>query len=171
MAVLTSCMNKDARFIIGSPDGNIVIEFGISDDGRCLYDIYYNDSIVSKGSKPDLLREDGNFSSGMKLLSASGTESVKDTYTLYNGKRRNCSYEGMRRTFHLINGNEQKIDIIFQVSNDGVAFRYFFPDSAPRVKKIEKELTAIHFPDGTKAWPRPMTNAKTGWNKDQPSYE
>jgi hypothetical protein len=66
-------------------------------------------------------------------------------------------------------GNE--IDIIFQVSNDGVAFRYFFPGKPEGLKKIIDETTYFNFDDSTRTWIQPIAEAKSGWNRVNPSYE
>jgi hypothetical protein len=63
------------------------------------------------------------------------------------------------------------MNIIFQVSNDGVAFRYGFPEKSTDVKKIISEATSFHFNDSTKAWLQPKTEAQSGWEHSNPSYE
>jgi hypothetical protein len=72
---------------------------------------------------------------------------------------------------HFKNAAGQLMDIIFQVSNDGVAFRYYFPGKAGQLKKIDKEVTSFHFPEATKGWLQPMSKAKSGWEKVNPCYE
>jgi len=37
------------------------------------------------------------------------------------------------------------MNIVFRVSNDGVAFRYEFPETSNDVKKITAEETSFHF--------------------------
>ncbi|MBC7588232.1 MAG: glycoside hydrolase family 97 N-terminal domain-containing protein [Chitinophagaceae bacterium] len=41
--------------------------------------------------------------------------------------------------------------MVFQVSNDGVAFKYQFPEQDNILKKITAEATSFHFLNGTKA--------------------
>jgi hypothetical protein len=61
--------------------------------------------------------------------------------------------------------------IVFRVSNDGVAFRYEFPDKSTDVKKVNAEATSFHFNDGTRAWMQEKTEAQSGFEHSNPSYE
>ena len=67
--------------------------------------------------------------------------------------------------------NSKLIEIIFQVSNDGVAFRYFFPGKPDTTLIIYKELSSFHFDLSTKAFLQPCADARMGWNYSSPSYE
>ncbi|HEY2760923.1 MAG TPA: glycoside hydrolase family 97 catalytic domain-containing protein, partial [Pirellulales bacterium] len=109
-------------------------------------------------------------------VSASPSEPVKDDYEILTTKRRQNHYRANRRVFHLETAAGKKLDVIFQVSNDGVAFRYFFPDDGkpvdiPVLYKLKEETTTFHFLPGTKAWLQPMQVAKTGFEKSNPAYE
>jgi len=136
-----------------------------------LYSIKYDDVLIIQNSKLGIIREDEDFSQNLSLESVSDIEAVKDDYEMLQGKRRKCSYAGNKRIFHLTNASGKKIDVIFQVSNDGVAFRYFFPDKSEDIKKIKEETSSFNFVPSTKGWVQIMTDAKTGWHEDQPSYE
>ena len=81
------------------------------------------------------------------------------------------TYEANELVAHLKNKNGKKLDIIFQVSNDGVAFRYFFPGKQKDAITITEELTSFHFDTSTRAFLQPMQVSKTGWEKTNPAYE
>ena len=61
--------------------------------------------------------------------------------------------------------------MVFQVSNDGVAFRYLFPEQSGDVKKLKEEVSSFYFLPGTLAWLQPIAVAKSGWQATNPSYE
>jgi hypothetical protein len=63
------------------------------------------------------------------------------------------------------------MDVIFQVSDDGVAFRYSFPEVSDNVRHITSEKTGFNFVAGTTCWIQPRAASKSGWNKSNPSYE
>ncbi len=63
------------------------------------------------------------------------------------------------------------MDIIFRVSNDGVAFRYYFPWIKGETQIITKELSSFQFDKNARGWLQPMSEAKTGWEHCHPSYE
>jgi len=168
---LYPCPAKENEYSIGSPDKKISVYFWISDYRSACYRIEFSGAAILQQSKLGLIREDGDFSKGVSVDSVSDIETVKINYEMLQGKRQRCSCTGNRRIFHLKNSSGQKMDIIFQVSNDGAAFRYYFPEKSETIKKIKEEATSFHFIGGTKAWIQPMAEAKSGWCQTQPSYE
>ena len=164
-----SCSAKE--YAISSPDMKISVHFWVSDDQKAYYRIEFSDANVLGPSKLGIIRADEDFSKNLSLESVSTIETVKSDYELLQGKRHHCSYTGNRQIFHLKNSSGKKMDIIFQVSNDGVAFRYYFPDKSDDIKKIVEETSSFNFIPGTKAWIQPMADARTGWCNTQPSYE
>jgi len=63
------------------------------------------------------------------------------------------------------------MQIIFQISNDGVAFRYAFPGDSEKTYSIKEEKTTFAFEPNTVSWLHPMQPGKSGWSRTQPSYE
>jgi alpha-glucosidase len=177
---LTACSPRAAQqgeeqasgiYTIKSPAQNIVVQFTLSPEGGAFYNITHNDSLVLQESKLGLIREDADFSNGLTLLEATGSEEVSDQYQILTAKRKNNTYKANKRTFHLANAAGHKMDVIFQISDDGVAFRYYFPEQSAEVKKINREVSSFKFPPMAKAWLQPMSQAKTGWESTNPSYE
>ena len=148
---------------IGSPDGNIRVAFKLNGDGQPFFDITFRSDTVMKNNRLGIIMEDADFSKSLKLVSASDIEPVEDSYDLLYGKKIHSKYQGNKIIFHLQNPEEIYIDIIFQVSNDGVGFRYFFPETTKNVKSITDELTYFNFNKNTLAWIQPMEAAKSGW--------
>jgi len=169
---LHSCsIIKSPDYNVKSPDGKITVNFSLSDDSRPVYRIQYEDHIVMPNSRLGLIRQDEDFSKNLRVASVSSVQFVKNDYEMLHGKKQSFSYKANRKVFHLINENDKALDIIFQVSNDGVAFRYFFPGESYNVKKIKQEVTFFKFLPGTRAWVQPMAEAKSGWCQVNPSYE
>lgn len=155
---------------IQSPDGNITVELQM-DNSQVFYYVRYKDELILDKSSLGVIMEDADFSSGLKLISASGIISVNESYTMLYGKKELCNYKANKVVYHLENSLNNKMDIVFQVSDDGIAFQYFFPDSTSEIKRIKKEQTSFHFLNGTKAWLQPCAEAKSGWGRCNPSYE
>ena len=124
-----------------------------------------------KESKLGVVRSDGDFSTKLVLDSVSSVNVINENYKLLHGKRLNCNYTGNRQVFYLKNANSKTMGIIFQVSNDGVAFRYHFPGKTDTSFRIFREVTSYHFDVSTKAFLQPCPDARTGWSFSQPSYE
>ena len=171
MFCMYPCSAKENEYSTSSPDKKITVYFWLSDDKSACYRIEFAGTAILGESKLGIIREDEDFSKDLSLESVSDVEAVKDNYEMLQGKKRHYSYTANKRTFHLKNASGKKIDVIFQVSNDGVAFRYYFPGKSETIKKIKEETTSFNFIPGTKTLVQPMAEARSGWCKTQPSYE
>lgn len=156
---------------ITSPDKKISLQFWLDAAGQPFYIIEYGKNKILGASPLGIIRQDGDFTKNLTLLSSPESKKISEKYQLVNAKRRNNSYQANQHTFHLKNAGGEPMDIIFRLSNDGVAFRYFFPGRTDTLIKIEQEKTSFHFPAETRAWLQPMSKAKSGWEKVNPCYE
>jgi len=161
---------QTSGLIIKSPDNKIKVNVSINDK-QLKYTVSLNNDIVILSSNLGLIRDDENFAENLKLVNASPPSLVKDNYELFTGKKRLINYSANKRVVHLVNNNGKKLDIIFQVSNDGVAFRYYFPENFSKEVTVTGEVTSYHFDTTTKAFLQPIAVAKTGWESTNPSYE
>lgn len=127
--------------------------------------------MVLRESQLGLVRDDADFSKELALDSASVVEPVEDRYEILTAKRRLNEYHANRQVFHLTTTDGKKLDVIFQVSNGGVAFRYHFPETGMEKRSINNELSSFHFPLEAKAFLQPMSVAKTGFELTNPAYE
>ena len=148
---------------IASPDGRLEVDFHLSADGAPRYAIRLDGKTVLRDSRLGLVRDDADFTKGLRLLSASRTGTAQDRYEILTAKRRVSTYRANRKVFHLQTAAGQKMEIIFQVSNDGVGFRYFFPETNAGTRRLTEEVSSFHFLPGTRAWLQPMSVAKSGW--------
>jgi len=155
---------------VRSPNGKLAVEFKMK-AGALSYTIRLEDKIVLSDSRLGLVRDDEDFSKNMKLVATQRPEIIGDRYEMLTAKRRMNTYRATRQVLHLESTGGRKMDVVFQVSNDGVAFRYAFPDSSAEVRKLKEEVTSFHFLPGTTAWLQPMAVAKSGWESTNPSYE
>ena len=158
-------------YTIKSPNQKISVNFWINHSGFALYSVSHSNTVLLQESKLGIVRSDEDFSSNLSIDSVSKVKTINDDYKLLHGKRLNNKYTGCRRVFYLKNKNSKRIEIIFQVSNDGVGLRYYFPEKTGESVKIFKEATTFHFDSSTKAFLQPCADARTGWNYSQPSDE
>jgi hypothetical protein len=153
-----------------SPDKHIAVTVS-AEDGKLTY-------AIARDGKPVLLASDlglqlagADLHNDLTLLAASTPRVVEDRYQMAVGKKRDITYRANEQTYSLQNAKQQKIDIVFRVSNDGVAFRYIVAEPALPLKKLVQEHTTFALPNGAKAWLQPMAVAQTGWSNTNPSYE
>ena len=157
--------------LVASPDGGLTVDFHVDTQGAPRYAIYLNRKRVLGDSRLGLVRDDADFSKGLRLISASPAKPVLDRYEILTAKRRVNIYKANQRIFHLVTAGGQRIDIVFQVSNDGVAFRYVFPEASEIKHRLIEEASSFRFLSDTRAWLQPMSVAKSGWEKVNPCYE
>lgn len=169
--VSMGALAASARPPIASPDHRLQVVFQLTAAGEPRYSIQFNGKTILRESRLGLTREDANFTRGLSLISASPVETVHDEYELLTSKRRSHRYTANRQVFLLQSPQADRMEIHFQVSNDGVAFRYSFPERDPTLHKIQSEASSFNFPPDTKAWVQPIAVAKTGWAHSNPSYE
>jgi hypothetical protein len=71
-----------------------------------------------------------------------------------------------------VNGDEKQIAILFQVSNNDVAFRYELPMwGETRAIIVEQEATGFRFPSFTTSYLSPMMQSMVAFARTSPSYE
>jgi hypothetical protein len=159
---------QKAVYRISSPDKNIQVE---CKPNEALYTIKYKGETVLGASRLGVVREDEDFTRGLIVIKAALPTLIKDNYSMVNAKRKDINYTANRLTIETEKTSGKKMNIVFQVSNDGVAFRYEFPDKTAGVKRIKAEGTSFRFPEGTRAWMQPKTEAQSGFEHTNPSYE
>ncbi|MBC7407284.1 MAG: glycoside hydrolase family 97 catalytic domain-containing protein [Arcicella sp.] len=168
---LTSFVKKKSDNVFVNANKTIKIEFELSSNKTPVYRVYHKDKLVINTSELGIIREDANFYTDLKIIKVTEAKSIKSTYSMLQGKRKNINYSANQYIVHLQNSKANLIDIIFQLSNDGVALRYYFPETSREIKKITEEKTSYNFDAAAKAWLQPMSKAKTGWSEVNPSYE
>lgn len=169
---LVALVRSPAAEPLRSPDGALAVEFELrAADAAPVYRVRRGEQLVLHDSRLGLVRDDADFSRDLKLLSSSAPTLVEDRYEILTGKRRLNHYRAQRQVHHLATRAGHRIDLEFQVSDDGVAFRYVFPESSAIPRRITEETSSFHFPAGTRAWLQPMSVAKTFWARTNPSYE
>ncbi|HEX8428003.1 glycoside hydrolase family 97 protein [Hymenobacter sp.] len=162
---------KQDPILISSPDGAVRVTVRLSEQGTPVYSVAYKDTELIRSSRLGLQLADADFTQDLQLGSASKVELVTDTYTLTNDKRATCRYQANRRVLALSNSKGDQLTVVFQVSNDGAAFRYLLPGETKEVKRVVAEKTTFHLPAAAKGWLHPHAVAQSGWANTQPSYE
>ncbi|TMI61532.1 MAG: glycoside hydrolase family 97 protein [Bacteroidetes bacterium] len=143
---------------ISSPDGKLQFVFDLSNNGAPVYSISHNKKAVILSSSLGLNGWDRGFALNDVFVSKQDTV-WKPVY----GERSQVRdhYQGMTITLLRNNDENLKLQIQVRAYNEGIAFRYFFPENRKGEKdiNIQKELTNFTVPEGTMAW---FTNRAQG---------
>lgn len=162
-----SCFAQ-STYTVSSPDQKIVLTYNSE---KMTYSIAYDGKSVLRESKLGVVREDEDFSKNLKTVKVSALTSISDSYSMLNANKKNITYIANQRIVETVTQSGKKMNIVFKISNDGVAFQYEFPEKSNDIKKIITEATSFRFNDGTRAWLQPKAEAQTGFEHTNPSYE
>lgn len=111
--------------------------------------------------KLGLSRADQTFSKELKFLKAGKSHLVNEQYKAIHGKRSLCSNSANEAVVSFENQGKAKLNLIIRAYNDGMAFRYEFPEQEGSFV-VNDELTAYCIPDSTKRWLEKFNPANEG---------
>jgi hypothetical protein len=120
--------------------------------------------------KPSLLgisRSDGNFTNQLRFESETEIKEFSDSYELISSKKRHIEYSANELTITFKNDSNQLLAVDLRALNDGVAFRYRFPESDESLYTVTGEKTSFKIPMPGKAWLHPYDTI----TKYTPAYE
>ena len=160
--------------IISSPDSSLQVT--VSDAGGRLYysaslngqEMLLPSALGLKTSIGDLTRELSIVNSQLSIVS--------NAYQMRGTKASSHAYKATKAVIDIENKDHQRFSIIFQVSNNDIAFRYAIPrqkwqGKEPKRLRIKSELSSFNFPDGTTTFISPQIGPESGWEQTKPSYE
>lgn len=154
-----------------SPDGKLVVT--ISDtNGKPDYSVHYNENLFLKNSPLGLNTNIGNFTKDLTMSEVVSIEKVKDNYKLQTIKQSDINYEANKGTYTFIQGKDTVFDVIFQVSNNDIAFKYkMYPKGETLCAVIKEESTGFVLPEETTTFLCPQSSPMGGFARTSPSYE
>lgn len=154
---------------LSSPDGQLQVDVSVNAQQQLVYTVQRAGQPVLLPSRLGLVLEQGDFANGLKLVATSPVKIHREQYTLVAGKKSRVDYRANEQRFTVANAAGQTLTLTLRASNDGLALRYTV-NGAGR-KTFKDELTSFAFPTEARAWLQPMSVAKTGWKRTNPSYE
>lgn len=154
-----------------SPDRHISVQLNESPGKPLTYTVSRDGKPVLLASELGLQLQGADLAGALTIAASSKVGTVTDRYQMATGKKRDITYSANEQTFSVQNAQKQKMDIVFRVSNDGVAFRYIVAEPSLPRKKLIQERTTFALPTSAKAWLQPIAVAQTGWGRTNPSYE
>jgi alpha-glucosidase len=163
-ALISSCSTRSMQ--ISSPDKSVKVSFTLV-DGRPQYTVTKNDKpVISPSAMGFRLLKQTDQLTRYQLLSAE-TDSADVKWEQPWGEFRYVEDRHHSLIVHLAEtgGKKSLLDIQFRVFNDGVGFRYSFPEqNGPDSVVILDELTQFTFPGNPQVWWIPV-------HKDNSYYE
>ncbi len=146
-----------SQWTLNSPDGRIcvVVEMigptqqSAASDGRRR--LYYRIEDRASGQRREVVglsplginRNDQSFVDGLRFVSASPSIVIEDTYPLLHGKRSLCQARAWQRILTFSDGQQSQLHLVLRAYNDGIAFRYAFPETSPGTFTVTEEVTDL----------------------------
>ena len=146
--------------LLQSPNGKIAIEYHAEKGFSVIY--HSGRDKVKMMSLPEIGLKTSDTDDCFKLISSTPVTSVVDDYEMLTGKRRHCHNEANECTYRFENVKGLRVDLIFRVYNDGIAFRYHLPKTKEEIVVLD-EYTAFAFTPGIKRWTQKFTVGYEGF--------
>jgi hypothetical protein len=159
--IICSLQSVAQKVAVQSPDQRITVAL-LNDQntevGEWYLKVSYNNNGKTTEAIPHIdlgiLRSDQQFSKDLKFLKTGKPLLIKEQYNVLHGKKAVCSNTGNEVIVSFENVAKSKLNIIIRAYNDGVAFRYEFPEKQGSYV-VNEELTAYTVPEETRRWMEP----------------
>ena len=155
---------------VQSPNGQLQVDVSIDAEGRAAYEVKRKGVEVISPSRLGFVLTNGPKFDGKFTLGGTSSATHDDTWEQPWGEWQYVRnhYNELRVTFVQKTLDNRKLTVVFRVYDDGVGFRYEFPDQ-PQLKslQIEDELTEFDVADNATAW----WDVAGEWNREEYLYQ
>src|SRR5690606_36747607 len=161
---------KAQQMSIVSPDNDLSVLLEL-DKGKLYYSVAFEGQEMLEKSPLGLRTHIGDIANGLRLID-NQTPQVDEHHEEPKIKRKSVHYQANEHRFTCETKDSMLLEVIFQVSNNNIAFRYGIPQAGePANVIVDKEVTGFDFPAATTTVMTPQATPMIGWKKTKPSYE
>ena len=154
---------------VASPDGRLSVEITTDNDGRPSYTVARDGKPILAPSRLGFLLVDvPKLERGLQVGEPKFSK-FDETWEQPWGERREIRnhYNQMRVTLTEKNKPFRRFDVVFRMYDDGLGFRYEFPEQdALKQVKVSEELTEFNLAEDATAWWIPSFE----WNREEYLY-
>ena len=158
--------SKPEEWVINSPNNKISFKV-FKKENRLFYTVGFPDSLVIEESPLGITRNDAQFVEKLSFVSESEIKFFNKNFKMLTGKQLECINSAKELVLTFENEQKAKVDLVLRAGNDGVAFRYRFPESATGNYEITNEISGFKLAETGKAWIEPYDSI----TKYSPGYE
>ncbi|QJE95572.1 glycoside hydrolase family 97 protein [Luteolibacter luteus] len=165
LALLGSA-HAEELLALASPDGANSITLHLDEAGVPSYQVTRKGKTVIASSPLGLRCNDQDFSRGLKLESKGEKEERRERYALTSGAKPQVDQLHHRQSVVFMNASGARLTVDLDAGNEGVAFRYRFPEEGAE-RTIEEELSGFRLPGDAQGWISPYNSSSSS----SPAYE
>ena len=165
--VSTFAFGKESKLY--GPDGKLCVI--VSDEGGMpSYSVLYEGVTFLQKSPLGIETNLGDFTQQMALTNVGQLSSVNEEYQLLTIKNSNPQYQANVQTYTFSKEGKKIYDIVFQVSNHDIAFKYrIYPQGNTLCCIVKKEATGFVLPKGSTTFLCPQVAPMGGFARTSPS--
>ena len=152
ITILLAC-NTEIETVLKSPDGKNSISFSLDENGQLSYSISHGDYSFIDPSKLGFEFKTQSLKEGFKIVSAESSSNNTQWKTVWGQRETVVDHHNELRIQLKQKDSGILMDVVARAFNDGVAFRYEFPEQSELSSFIiMDELTEFNFAGDYKAW-------------------
>ncbi len=142
-------------WFLDSPERHCKITVTLNDNGSLSYGVSRDGMSVLQNSPLGLRSDDQGFEQALIFDREGPMEDHREEYELFSGNHTRVDDLINERTLSFHNTNGARLEIDLAASEEGVAFRYRFPEARKAVRVLQSELTGFRLPLSSRGWLQP----------------
>lgn len=151
---------KDNEWELNSPDNTLQISVSLQRNIDLKTMLTYKVDRITAGKTSSVIetsplgidREDQQYSENLSFVSSKEVIRIDEKYRMRIGRQSEIRNNANELELTFKNDKGSLIQLVLRAYNDGVAFKYNFPDKSKKEYTVKQELTGFKIPENGKAW-------------------
>lgn len=157
--LFAACKGTDNALSLVSKDGLNAIALSLNENGQLYYEIKRRDSVLISNSPLGLKCDDQDFTTGLSVAEVSPVQEKREKYQLSVANNKDIDQLFTTKSVTLKNNTGALLIVDLIAGEEGVAFRYRFPEEPNKTRVIEEEITGFQIEANAKGWLQPYNAA------------
>lgn len=158
LLVFSLNISAQNQWQVTSPNGHLQAKVSLNEFGILFYTVDYIENSVNtqviQSSMLGVERADENFIGNLTFESLT-SQVINENYSMVSGKQLRLQNFANEITLTFVKFGK-KLSLIFRAYNDGIAFRYYFPETSTNNYTVRGEYTRVKLASSVgKAWMQP----------------
>jgi hypothetical protein len=148
------------KWELRSPDGAIRFVVSLKKNGAGGKALQYEVASVKQGESTPVIeasplgirRADQQFAENLSFVAKTAIKTIDEKYRMLIGRQTEARNHARELGLTFKNNKGALLQVVLRAYNDGVAFRYVFPERSGVPRTVKEELTGFNLPDNGKLW-------------------